>query len=196
MKKILVFLAMLAVSFILFSMDQGNKSINNNAGSLPEVKEDVLTPSQNTTENKININLVKGKVERVVDGDTAIINIDGKSHRVRFIGVNTPESTTRIEEYGKEASNFTKKYLTGKEVYLEKDVSQTDKYDRLLRYIWLENPDNLSLEEIESKMFNAILLKEGYAQVATFPPDVKYVEKFKIIQRKAREQNLGLWQKK
>ena len=74
-------------------------------------------------------------VGRVVDGDT-IETSDGR--KVRLIGVNTPESTTRTEEYGKEASNYTKSKLEGKQVWLQKDVSNTDRYSRYLRIIWLE----------------------------------------------------------
>lgn len=181
MNKFYIIISIILISFIL---------VITNINIKPKQAPTSLPVEE---EKPLDIHLVKGKVERVVDGDTAIINIDGESFRVRFIGVNTPESTTRIEEYGKEASNFTKKYLTGKEVYLEKDVSETDKYGRLLRYIWLEEPSSLDIEEIENKMFNAILLKEGYAKVATYPPDVKYADTFVQIQRSARENNLGLW---
>ena len=139
------------------------------------------------------IKLEEGVVTRVIDGDTVEIEIEGIPYRVRFIGINTPESTTRIEPYGQEASNFTKEYLTGKTVYLEKDVSETDIYGRLLRYIWLEPPKEITDEEIRTKMFNAILVLEGYAEVATFPPDVKYQEYFIKYEQEAREKNLGLW---
>lgn len=83
--------------------------------------------------------------------------------------------------------------LTNKIVYLEKDVSETDKYGRLLRYVWLSIPENNTDKEIKSKMFNAILLLNGYGQVMTIPPDVKYSDKFVEYQKIAREQNKGLW---
>ncbi|KZL89167.1 thermonuclease family protein [Clostridium magnum] len=110
-----------------------------------------------------------------------------------LIGVNTPESTTRTEPYGKEASDYTKSQLTGKTVYLEKDVSETDKYGRLLRYIWLSIPNEISDSEIRSKMFNAILVQNGYAEVSTYPPDVKYQEYFTKYNYEARNANKGLW---
>jgi micrococcal nuclease len=90
-------------------------------------------------------------VSRVVDGDIVELK-DGR--KVRFIGVNTPESTTRTEEYGKEASNYTTKKLEGKTVWLQKDVSEMDRYNRSLRLIWLEIPkDDMDEEEIRTKMF-------------------------------------------
>jgi micrococcal nuclease len=108
--------------------------------------------------------------------------------------VNTPETKhprKGVEPYGKEASAFTTARLTGKMVYLEKDISEKDRYGRLLRYIWLAIPQKMDSDfEIRQKMFNAILLLRGYAQVATFPPDVKYQHNYQL---EAQKQNLGLW---
>jgi len=132
-------------------------------------------------------------VTRVIDGDTIEVEMRGETYKVRLIGINTPESTTKIEPYGKEASNFTKSQLLGKKVYLEKDVSETDKYGRLLRYVWLKKPSEPTDSEIRTKMFNAILVLEGYAQAATYPPDVKYAEYFAKYEAEARENNRGLW---
>jgi micrococcal nuclease len=130
-------------------------------------------------------------VSRVVDGDTVELK-DGR--KVRFIGVNTPESTTRTEEYGKEASNYTTEKLEGKTVWLQKDVSETDQYNRSLRLIWLEIPKNdMDEEEIRTKMFNADLVLNGYAEPSTYNPDVKYSEYFVKFAREARENGTGLW---
>lgn len=125
----------------------------------------------------------KVQVARVIDGDTIQL-VDGR--RVRLIGVDTPETVhpeKGVEPHGKEASNYTKSMLEGKEVYLEYDVQLTDKYGRTLAYVWLE----------DGTFFNELLLLEGYAQVATFPPNVKYVERFLEAQKKAREAGAGLW---
>ncbi|WP_201713064.1 thermonuclease family protein [Rossellomorea arthrocnemi] len=135
--------------------------------------------------------LEKVLVSRVVDGDTVELK-DGR--KVRFIGVNTPESTTRTEEYGKEASNYTTEKLEGKTVWLQKDVSETDRYNRSLRLIWLEIPkDDMDEEEIRTKMFNADLVLNGYAEPSTYNPDVKYSEYFVKFAREAREKETGLW---
>jgi micrococcal nuclease len=130
-------------------------------------------------------------VTRVVDGDTVELK-DGR--KVRFIGVNTPESTTRTEEYGKEASNYTTEKLEGKTVWLQKDLSETDRYNRSLRLVWLEIPkDDMNEEEIRTKMFNADLVLNGYAEPSTYNPDVKYSEYFVKFAREARENGTGLW---
>ncbi|WP_226672074.1 thermonuclease family protein [Rossellomorea aquimaris] len=130
-------------------------------------------------------------VSRVVDGDTVELK-DGR--KVRLIGVNTPESTTRTEEYGKEASNYTTEKLEGKTVWLQKDVSETDRYNRSLRLVWLEVPkDDMTEEEIRTKMFNADLVLNGYAEPSTYNPDVKYSDYFVKFAREARENETGLW---
>jgi micrococcal nuclease len=126
-------------------------------------------------------------VSRVVDGDTIEIapTVDGLTE-VRLIGVDTPETKdprTGVQPYGEAAYRFTASALEGEEVSLEFDVERTDRYGRLLAYVWL--PDG--------RMFNEVLLEEGYAQVATFPPNVKYVEPFEEAQREAREAGRGLW---
>lgn len=140
----------------------------------------------------------EAKVTRVVDGDTIEIDLQGQKYKVRLILVDTPETkhpNKGVEYFGKEASDFTTSQLSGKTVYLQKDVSETDKYGRLLRYVWIERPasDNPTADEVESKCFNAMLLAGGYAKIATFPPDVKYVDLFRSLESQARQSNMGLW---
>lgn len=138
-----------------------------------------------------NLGLEAATVGRVVDGDT-IETTDGR--KIRFIGVNTPESTTRKETYGKEASNYTTSKLDGKKIWMQKDVSDTDRYGRQLRIIWLAIPtDDMNESEIRAKMFNADLVLNGYAEPSTFPPDVKYSDYFAKFAREAREAGTGLW---
>ena len=97
--------------------------------------------------------------------------------------MNTPEVHFGTQPYGPEASTFAKRELDGERVGLELDVQKIDPYGRFLAYVYL--PDG--------QMFNETLLEEGHAQVATFPPNVKYVERFLEAQREAREANRGLW---
>lgn len=118
-------------------------------------------------------------VVRVIDGDT--IEIEG-GERVRYIGVDTPESTTRQECFGAEATRRNRELLEGREVELEKDVSETDRYGRLLRYIWADG-----------ELVNEALVREGFAVVSTYPPDVKYQEGFLAAQQEARAAGAGLW---
>lgn len=178
----------------IIDKNSANKIISNVSNS-QYIKEntDKTESSTNTIQSIDSSKFTEAYVKRVVDGDTIVVIIEGKEYKVRLIGVNTPESTTKTEPYGKEASKFTEKSLTKKTVYLEKDVSDTDKYNRLLRYVWLEIPTNIDESQIRTKMFNSCLLIEGYGQVATYPPDVKYVEYFKNMGVEARKNKVGLW---
>jgi endonuclease YncB( thermonuclease family) len=126
-------------------------------------------------------------VTRVIDGDTIEVNIQGSTHKVRYIGIDTPETVhpqEPVECLGKEASDKNRSLVEGQFVRLEKDVSETDQYGRLLRYVW-----------IGDTMVNAELVRLGYAQVSTYPPDVKYQELFLRFQTEAREAERGLWGK-
>ena len=123
------------------------------------------------------------KVIRVVDGDTIVVNYNGVEEYVRLIGVDTPESvhpdSFKNTEAGILASDYTKEKLEGKEVELEFDVQQRDMYGRLLAYVY-----------VGGVMFNKILLEDGVANLATYPPNVKYVDDFTAIVA-AREVNQG-----
>ena len=123
-------------------------------------------------------------VTRVVDGDT--IEIEG-GEKVRYIGVNTPESVDprrKVQCFGKEASAYNKKLVEGKRVRLGADLEDRDRYRRLLRYVWLGDT-----------MINEKLVQDGYAQVMTIPPNVKYADRFRVAQTEAREAKQGLWGK-
>jgi endonuclease YncB( thermonuclease family) len=129
--------------------------------------------------------LVEAQVTRVVDGDTIHVLIDGVEYRLRYIGIDTPETkhpTRGVEPFGPEASQANSELVEGRTVWLEKDVSETDRYGRLLRYVY-----------VNDLMVNEELLRRGLARVATFPPDVKYVDRFLELQRAAQEGGLGLW---
>jgi micrococcal nuclease len=108
-------------------------------------------------------------VGRVIDGDTIEL-IDKR--KVRYIGIDCAEMPLDI---AKKAKIENEKLVLGKEVEMEKDVSETDKYGRLLRYVW-----------IDGKMVNLELIKMSLAKIATFPPDVKYVELFVQAEKEAR----------
>lgn len=138
--------------------------------------------------------LLPATVTYVVDGDTVHVTLSGgKEEKIRFIGVDTPESTREVEPYGKEASAYTKNRLDGRKIWLEMDVEERDRYGRLLAYIWLEQPADDDESEVRAKMYNAELLLNGYAQVMTIPPNVKYADLFVDLQQEAREDNKGLW---
>jgi len=139
--------------------------------------------------------LIEATVSRNVDGDTLrVLTSSGATEKVRFIGVNTPESTIEHQPYGKEASDYTRKRLpVGTRVWLETDVGLRDRYGRLLAYVWLSPPTSGGAAEVRAKMFNAELLIQGYAQLMTIPPDVKYADLFVPLQAAARDVSRGLW---
>lgn len=133
------------------------------------------------------------KLVRVVDGDTIAVDIAGEEIKVRLIGIDTPESVASslyLDRTGKEntpegekAADYVKNMLEDTEtVYLQKDVSDTDRYGRLLRYVWLEIPENdKDIEEISTKMLNGILVWEGIAEPAAYAPDTAHQEDFEYL---------------
>lgn len=126
-------------------------------------------------------------VVAVTDGDTIRVVIDGTEYPVRYIGIDTPEVRSGAQPFGVEASAANAALVAGHEVVLEKDVSETDRFGRLLRYVWVEQGANWLF-------VNEQLLRLGVAQVTTYPPDVKYVDSvYLAAQEAAREAGLGLW---
>ena len=127
---------------------------------------------------------------RVVDGDTIRVIVGGVEERVRYIGIDTPELNTSSaatpDPYAEAATNANARLLAGGRLVLEKDVSERDRYGRLLRDVWIERDGAWTL-------VNLALVADGYAQASTYPPDVKYVDALLAAQRAAREQGRGLW---
>ncbi|OGF30413.1 hypothetical protein A3H09_02080 [Candidatus Falkowbacteria bacterium RIFCSPLOWO2_12_FULL_45_13] len=122
------------------------------------------------------------KVARVIDGDT--IELESGDH-VRYIGIDTPETVDprkTVQCFGKEASNKNKELVSGKMVRLEKDITDKDKYGRLLRYVYVDNI-----------FVNLELVKQGYAYSYSYPPDIKHQDLFVKAQQEAKDKNLGLW---
>ena len=128
-------------------------------------------------------------VERVIDGDTIQVRFEGKSHTVRLIGVDTPETkhpTKAVQYFGREASAFTKAALEGKTVLLQKDRTgdTVDRFGRWLRYVLLDG-DN----------FNARLIRDGYAHAYRRFPFSKRTE-FIQLEEQARRRGIGLWNRR
>ncbi|HYP39721.1 MAG TPA: thermonuclease family protein [Chloroflexia bacterium] len=155
----------------------------------------ILTPGSTPTVAPLSntptatpIAFVEARVERIIDGDTLEVLLEGQAVRLRLIGVDAPETNGPPICFGLEATMKAEELIgrTAGRVLLEKDVSETDRYGRLLRYVWLEHPDG-------RRMLNEELVKEGFAQVSTYPPDVKYQAQFLAAERDAREGKRGLW---
>jgi endonuclease YncB( thermonuclease family) len=116
-------------------------------------------------------------VTRVIDGDTIDVQMNGQSYRVRYIGMNTPESDQSCYA---EATNANAALVQGKTVRLVKDVSETDQYDRLLRYVY-----------VGDVFVNARLVQDGFAEVVSYPPDTANFDLFKNLEIQATAANLG-----
>lgn len=132
---------------------------------------------QSTTELKVTF-----VATRVIDGDTIELE---NGQKVRYIGIDTPETVDPrkpVQCFGVEAKNRNKELVEGKQVRLEKDISETDKYGRLVRYVY-----------VGDTFINLALVQEGFASSYTYPPDVKYQNQFIEAERIAREQKKGLW---
>jgi micrococcal nuclease len=129
--------------------------------------------------------ILQGHVVRVVDGDTIHVRLGDRIEKVRYIGVNTPEvhhPRKGEEPGGREAMAVNRGLVEGRAVRLELDVQARDRYGRLLAYVWTGET-----------MVNAELVRRGYAQVMTIPPNVRYQDLFLRLQRDAREARRGLW---
>ena len=121
------------------------------------------------------------KVIQVIDGDT--ITIEG-GYRVRYIGIDTPEVHPIPEAYGTEAWQVNRQLVEGKEVRLERDVSETDKYGRLLRYVY-----------VDDVFINAELVRLGLAEAKAYPPDIKYQDYLEEMEAEAKKAGRGMWAK-
>jgi micrococcal nuclease len=127
-----------------------------------------------------------GRVVRVVDGDTIQVRLDGgRTERVRYIGIDTPESVkpdTPVQCFAKKASHFNAGLVAGRDVTLKTDAEERDRYGRLLAYVYA-GPEFVNRE----------LVARGYARTLTIPPNVAHADEFARLARRARQAGLGLW---
>lgn len=154
---------------------------------LPSPPPIVETTPQATASAVVGIAGEQALVTKVVDGDTIEL-IDGQT--VRLIGIDTPETVDPrrpVGCFGKEAAKETNRLLSGRIVTLQKDISDTDRFGRLLRYAFLP------LDGGQTLFVNDYLVRAGFAKVLTFPPDVKFNEQLRQAEIEARAENRGLW---
>ena len=121
------------------------------------------------------------RVIEVIDGDTIIVE---GGYRVRYIGIDTPEIHPEVEAFGLEAWQANRELVEGKIVYLERDVSEVDKYGRLLRYVY-----------VDDIFVNAELVKQGLAYAQAYPPDTKHQDYLEKLEQEARQAGRGMWAK-
>ena len=169
MNKILLILV--AITFLITGCDELDTVLNENATATEGIAADkeVVT------------------IDRVVDGDTILIKYNGEDTKLRIIGINTPEtvdSRKPIECFGPEASSYLSALLTGKSVSIETDYTQddTDKYGRLLRYVYLDN------EDVGYKIISG-----GYGYEYTYNIPYQKQSQYKNAQAEAMENGVGLW---
>lgn len=197
-KIVLLFGSLLILLFVLFALTQDTsveKQTESQKSYSPQQVVGVKTRDQSTIEDSQNFeevsqsedvntefNVEGVKVTKVIDGDT--IEIEG-GQRIRYIGIDAPETvhpTKTVDCYGKESSNKNKEIVEGKIVRLEKDISETDKYRRLLRYVF-----------VDDIFVNDYLVRQGFASASSYPPDIKYQDQFRQAEKEARENAIGLW---
>lgn len=182
----------LAIIIIVFKIDPAQETINQDIAPIASAPTStVIIPSQDVTSSSTSVYPTNAIVIHVADGDTLEAQMDGASTtiKVRFLGVNTPETVDprrAVECFGKEASAFTKQLLQGKRVLLKEDpqADNIDKYGRSLRNIFLEDGTDV----------NALLVKEGYAYAyVSFPQDKRRKAELKRLQEEAKLAKRGLW---
>lgn len=187
--KLLAVFSFLVIGFGVYLLWFGFKPDSETWQISPSSSPNVESSPEATSSAALGIEGERVLVTEVIDGDTFRIE---SGQTVRMIGIDTPETKDPrrpVGCFGKEASEETKKLINSKEVILQKDVSETDKYGRFLRYVYLP------LENEQLLFVNDYLVRKGFAKVLTYPPDVKYNERFRQAEIEARETEKGLWGK-
>ena len=133
---------------------------------------------------------MKGRVVWVVDGDTIHVRVGPRLEKVRYIGVNAPEiphpGARARRDGGAQAFDVNRRLVDGRGVSLQLDLQHRDVYGRLLAYVWIESART-------PVMANSEMVRRGYAQVMTVPPNVRHQALFIKLQREARAARRGLW---
>ena len=127
------------------------------------------------------------RVQRVVDGDTIGVALGGRSERVRYIGIDTPESAkpgAPVQCFGDRAARANERLVGHGRVRLVRDVQERDRYGRLLAYVYRAG---------DGLFVNARLVRDGYARPLTIPPDVRFADRFRRLAAEARRAGRGLW---
>lgn len=176
---------LLFLGFVIGRTSKNNQKITPEVTPTPAFIAATTPTSSSSSEIAFEI----AKVIRVIDGDTIEIE---NGERVRYIGIDTPETVDPrkpVQCFGVEASKKNKELVEGKTVRLEKDISETDKYGRLLRYVYVDP----STSSGQAMFVNLELVKQGFAFSYTYPPDVKHQTEILAAEKEAREVNRGLW---
>jgi len=184
-------LIIVALAVLYFNRTDLHLPVNSVIGSSPTTTVAVSPATTPTTTKSVAVK-TNADVVRAVDGDTIVARLDsepGMEYKIRLLGVNTPETVDprkTVECFGKQASDFTKKTLSGKRVRLDADpkADERDKYNRLLRNVILEDGTD----------YNALLVSEGYAYAyLSFPLNAARKVELRKLETEAKAAGRGLW---
>lgn len=176
-RKLFLLIGFLLIFILVIHSLSAKSEVQKNVSESESEVMLVETPEDETVQE-----IQTATVTRVIDGDT--IEIAG-GKKVRYIGIDTPElkhPSKPVECFSAQATEKNKALVEGKEVRLESDVSETDRYGRLLRYVY-----------VDDMFVNDVLVREGFAQASSYPPDVKHQDLFAESERYAVQNELGLW---
>lgn len=186
MKNKKILMGIIVIILIVIAIWTKNETIINYLEENYNIDLRIDAEDEKVQSTNDDMSAVKCQVIRIVDGDTIVVDYNGNEEKIRLIGIDTPESVHPNESKntaeGIKVSDYTKERLKDKKVKLELDVQERDKYGRILAYVY-----------VDGEMYNKELLKLGYAKLATYPPNVKYVDDFTKIQEEARKSKVGLW---
>lgn len=194
MKRILYVWCLIIVLVVTGCGIEGGSSTLVESGSGNHEQEKKHTPSDTsideteiTTEGEYEFPRSEVPLVKVIDGDTIKVMVNGKEENIRFLLVDTPETNhprmNGPQPFGHEAKEFLEEFTEGKKIELELDVSERDKYSRILAYVYV---DGVSAQEE--------LLRRGLARVAyIYPPNTRYVDQFQAIQETAQIAGVGIW---
>jgi micrococcal nuclease len=177
-RRALLILAITLTPFIPGCVDGASQGVQPAATPTPDINDSVAA-------HETGGGRIKAIVTRVIDGDTIEVNAGGAAFKLRYIGMDSPELDsvdTNTRNIAVEAADKNRELVGGKTVELENDVSETDRYGRLLRYVY-----------VNGMMVNAELVRLGYAQAVSYPPDIKYQNMFSELQAAARAAKAGIW---
>jgi micrococcal nuclease len=177
--SIIVGLLIAAIAAI-YGATRPNHSAQLPAPSAPAIPAPPLLKPSETTPRLLPPGAEPVTVKRAVDGDTVELS-DGR--RVRYLGIDTPEHN---EPFFEEAKQFNARLVEGKPAWLEFDIEKTDRYDRLLAFVWVKDGD-------DARLVNAEILRAGLARVYTPGPNAKHKDALLACQREARESQRGSW---
>ena len=150
------------------------------------------------------------RLERVTDGDTLVVRLNGREEKLRLIGIDTPEkrggdklrrdaensplSEEDIKRLGEQASRYTEALVQGQQLYLERDTTERDRYGRLLAYVYVPSADgDVVIDGENFSQVNLAIVEGGWAEPLTVPPNVRYADDYVAASRAARRQNRGMW---